>query len=210
VQLNNDKNQDELVQRRREQIITAARKVFAQKGYQGTKTEDIAAALGVGKGTLYRYFKDKKDLFVAVDDEGFKRLDAEIEQKGYPIEDPRERLKAILRCFFEFFDSNPDLVEIGMQMRSEFKDIYELRFTEGHNQHMGRLTELMREGMAKGYFRDADPVMAAKALSALAYGTLLQFYYRRTGERLSDYIQPITDFVMLGMLKQGGSGQNPE
>jgi AcrR family transcriptional regulator len=206
---NSERNNEELVVRRREQIITAARKVFARKGYQGTKTEDIADELGVGKGTLYRYFKDKRDLFMAVDQEGFKRLDMEVD-KGYPVENPRERLKAIVRCFFEFFDSNPDLIEIGMQMRTEFKDEYERRFTEGHDQHIGRLTELMREGMAKGYFREADPAMAARALSALVYGTLLQFYYRRTGERLSDYIQPITDFVMYGLLKQGGSGQNPD
>ena len=208
--MDNDRNnQDDLVQRRREQIISAARRVFARKGYQGTKTEDIAVELGVGKGTLYRYFKDKRDLFLAVDEEGFKRLQTEVDQRAYLIDDPRERLRAIVRVFYEFFDRDNDLIEIGMQMRTEFKDEYQRRFAEAHGGNIDRVAELMREGMARGCFREADPAMAAKALSALLYGTLLQFYYRRTGERLSDYVEPITNFVMLGLLKQGNNLQEP-
>jgi AcrR family transcriptional regulator len=192
----------ELTIRRREQIIAVARKVFAAKGYQVATTDDIIAELGVGKGTLYRYFKDKKELFLAVDDELSVMLDQAAEV-AYGLEDPRARLKALVRCFFEFFDANRDLVEIHMQMRSEFRDEYERRFSEGRDQHLNRVANLIREGVAKGYFRELDAVSAGKLFSALLYGTLLMFHDGGTGVRLSDYIEPTIDFVMSGLSKRG-------
>jgi AcrR family transcriptional regulator len=207
--VSNDKNQDELVQRRREQIITAARKVFAQKGYRCTKTEDIAAELGVGKGTLYRYFEDKRALFLAVDQEGFGRLE-ELAEPVYQMADPRERLKSLVKLFYEFFDKERDLIEIMMQMRSEFKDEYQMSFNQDHNKHVGRLTEILREGTAKGYFRQMDAGMAAKAIGAMLHGTLHDFYYKQSGERLADYAKPMTDFIMHGILtteKEQGNKQ---
>jgi AcrR family transcriptional regulator len=192
-------SQDEHVQRRRGQIITAARKVFAHKGYRCTKTEDIADELGVGKGTLYRYFKDKRDLFLAVDQEGFGRLE-ELAEPVYHLSDPRERLKALVKLFYEFFDKERDLIEIMMQMRSEFKDEYQLSFSQDHSKHVGRLADTLREGVAKGYFRQMDVVMAAKAIGAMLHGTLHDFYYKRSDEHLADYAQPMTDFIMHGIL----------
>ncbi|MFN8528050.1 MAG: TetR/AcrR family transcriptional regulator [Anaerolineae bacterium] len=51
---------------RREQILTAARIVFASKGYGATVIDDIAAAAGISKGLIYHYFPGKEDLFVAL------------------------------------------------------------------------------------------------------------------------------------------------
>jgi AcrR family transcriptional regulator len=203
------KNDGGLVERRREQIITVARRIFARKGYQSTTTDDIIAELGVGKGTLYRYFKDKKELFLAVDDEGFERLELSA-ATAYAIEDPRARLKALVRVFFEFFDSDRDLVEIHMQMRSEFRGEYERRFSEGRDRNLQRVANLVREGTARGYFHAVDPTSAAKSISALLYGTLLMFHDTGMGGRLSDYIQPTTGFVMSGLSKRGDEPQVSE
>lgn len=197
-----EEKHDELVHKRREQIIAAARKVFARKGYSWTKTEDIAAELGVGKGTLYRYFKDKRGLFLAVCDEGFARLEDIASRDAYPLGDPRERLRALVKVFYEFFDGEPDHIEIMMQLRGEFKEEYQQRFAEGNNRHTERLAQLLGEGTGLGHFRDVDPAMGALAISALLMGTLQDFYYRRRDKRLADYVGPITDFVMNGLLRE--------
>ena len=56
----------ELHARRRAQISGAARKVFAEKGYHSAQIADIARELEIGHGTVYRYFKDKRAVFIAV------------------------------------------------------------------------------------------------------------------------------------------------
>jgi AcrR family transcriptional regulator len=55
----------------RDKIIKNALKIFAQKGFYKTTVDDIAGATGVAKGTVYLYFKDKQDLYIATMDEHF-------------------------------------------------------------------------------------------------------------------------------------------
>ena len=55
------------------QIIHHASVVFARKGYNATKIDDVAASAGIGKGTVYEYFNSKQDLFLAVFDAYIKQ-----------------------------------------------------------------------------------------------------------------------------------------
>src|SRR2546421_13026570 len=60
--------------RRREEILDAAARVFAQKGYHEAGIADIAGALGIGHGTVYRYFKNKDDIAAGVTGRDVGRL----------------------------------------------------------------------------------------------------------------------------------------
>ena len=61
-------------QARRKQIVEAAYKLFGEKGYHATSIADVADALSIGHGTVYRYFKDKRDVFEAVVDHVSARI----------------------------------------------------------------------------------------------------------------------------------------
>ncbi len=58
-------------QKRREEILAAARDLFYEKGYQNTTVEEIAEAAEISKGTVYLYFASKDELYVSVILEGF-------------------------------------------------------------------------------------------------------------------------------------------
>src|ERR1700683_1762990 len=62
-----------LPERRREEILDAAAKLFAQHGYRNTDMEYVAAARDIAKGTIYRYFASKEELFFAAADRGMRR-----------------------------------------------------------------------------------------------------------------------------------------
>src|SRR5438270_542771 len=78
--------------RRREEILETASRVFAERGYQSADMQEISAALGVGKGTLYRYFASKEELFLTAVDRGMHRLRAAVEASYGDATDPLERL----------------------------------------------------------------------------------------------------------------------
>ena len=59
---------------RRQQILLAARDVFAKHGYHAAKIDDIVAAAGVARGTFYLYFEDKRAIFAELIDRAFARL----------------------------------------------------------------------------------------------------------------------------------------
>src|SRR5882762_344306 len=59
---------------RRQQILTSARDVFARRGYQAAKIDDIVAAAGIARGTFYLYFEDKRTIFEEIVDRAFTQI----------------------------------------------------------------------------------------------------------------------------------------
>src|SRR6516162_7666919 len=90
---------EEAFEARREEILDAATELFAQFGYSDAVTGALAERLGVGKGTLYRHFPSKRDLFLAAADRVMRRMRETIDASIAGIEDPLERTERGIRSF---------------------------------------------------------------------------------------------------------------
>ncbi|WP_030107940.1 TetR/AcrR family transcriptional regulator [Kutzneria albida] len=102
--------------RNRRKVLAAARRLFTERGEANVSMDDIAAAAGVGKGTLYRRFGDKGGLAIALLDEQERRLQSEILSGRPPLGPgvgPTMRLQAFIRAYCAFLDVNADLVLIS-------------------------------------------------------------------------------------------------
>jgi AcrR family transcriptional regulator len=69
---------------RRRQLLTAATAVFAQRGYRAAGISDIVATAGVARGTFYLYFASKAEVFLAIADDFYDRLEIQIAEGGAP------------------------------------------------------------------------------------------------------------------------------
>src|SRR3954471_10999862 len=107
----------QLAARRREEILDAAARLFAERGYSETDTQVLAEKLGVGKGTLYRYFPSKRDLFLAAADRVMRRLRQRVDERLADIQEPFERIAVGIRTFLEFCAEHPEYVELLVQER---------------------------------------------------------------------------------------------
>src|SRR5437773_3128535 len=107
---------------RTRQILDAAARLFAEHGYADTDTQLLADELGVGKGTLYRYFPSKQDLFLAAVDRVMQRMRQEIDASIADIVDPLDQIAEAIRTYLAFFADHPEFVELIMQERAQFKD----------------------------------------------------------------------------------------
>src|SRR5207237_793669 len=87
-------------ERTRERLLTAARNVFASRGYHAAKIEDIAAAGKVAKGTFYLHFKDKRAVFVELVDDVFDRL-----RRAILRVDVKADVAALVQAFYRHFQS---------------------------------------------------------------------------------------------------------
>ena len=107
---------DQLAERRRRQIIEAAYEVFSRKGYSAAGIADIAEELGIGHGTFYRYFKNKRDILDQVVDYGVERimdaLTLETTEPAKTLDEFREQLRRIGERLFALLDSEPGLGQI--------------------------------------------------------------------------------------------------
>src|SRR5580693_3124813 len=88
---------EELVERRRTEIIEAAYEVFSTRGYSASGIADIAEKLGIGHGTFYRYFKNKRDILDQVVDYGVERIVATLELEWASPAETVEEFKEQLR-----------------------------------------------------------------------------------------------------------------
>ena len=100
------KNAD-LKARRREEILSMATEMFAERGYQKTDLQVLADRLKVGKGTLYRYFPTKRALFLAAVRRGVQSLSAHVDAAVENLPDPVEQIAGGIRAYLEFFQTNP-------------------------------------------------------------------------------------------------------
>jgi AcrR family transcriptional regulator len=199
---------DILVQQRRGEILAAARNIFAKKGFAGTTIDDVADSLKVGKGTIYRYFADKKHLFIAVFENGMRGLRATIRNTIKPITDPAEKITLAIKTYLEFYENQPELIEIMMQVRSEFKDDYERVHMDLYNDYIVDVKDNLRAGIEKGIFRQMDVDKTAEIMSGTMQGFLQSFYMREFGEenasrsKLIDSSEAIRQFMLDGLLKR--------
>src|SRR5262249_50119289 len=95
-----------------ERMLDAAARLFATQRFHEVRMEDIAAEADVGKGTLYRYFNDKEELYLALLDRASRQLAARLHEQVAESDEPRRRLQTIVAALIQFFDEQPHLLDV--------------------------------------------------------------------------------------------------
>lgn len=121
-------------EQRQQEIIAAAVRAFADRGYQVTDMQTIADFAGVGKGTLYRHFPNKEELFKSALAHQLDILRARMLHARDSYSNPLCRLYAMMHAYLDYFDNHPDTVELFIQERAEFgRDVTPLYFQRMHH-----------------------------------------------------------------------------
>ena len=194
---------------RREQILDAATKLFAELGYADTDTQLIADRLRVGKGTLYRYFPSKRDLFLAAADRGMRKLCQYIDDAIAPIQDPPERIAVVVRSYLNFFAEHPELCELLIHERALFKDRKKPTYIEYREANRERLRMLYRSYIAEGQIRDMSVDRILDVLGDLLYGTMFTNYFSGRQKTVEEQTRDILDVVFYGILSDSGRERRP-
>jgi len=188
--------------RRQEEILGAAAKLFARDGYSDTTTQAVADLLQVGKGTIYRYFPTKRQLFLAAVDRMMWLLRETIESQVAEIDDPLQRIAKATETYLAFFAEHPESVELLIQERAQFKDREKPTYFQHRDATVERVRALFRRLIAEGRMRDISVERAADVMNDLVYGTMFTNYF--TGRRRSPVQQAkdIMDLFFLGILSE--------
>jgi AcrR family transcriptional regulator len=194
---------------RREEILEAATRLFAQHGYANTDTQRLADELRVGKGTLYRYFPSKSDLFLAAVDRGMRKLCEHIEASIAEIEDPPERISQVVYAYLGFFADHPELVELLIHERSQFKDRKKPTYFEHREANREHLRTLYRSYITEGQIRDMPVDRILDVLGDLLYGTMFTNYFSGRQKSVEAQARDILDVVFHGILSDVGRRRRP-
>ena len=191
-----------LRERRREEIVEAAVKLFAEHGYATTDTQALADSLAIGKGTLYRYFPSKEALFLAAVDRGMRQLGEAIDQSAAGIADPLDQIRAAIHAYLVFFQEHPEVVELMIQERAHFKDRKQPTYFEHRESHIGYWQEVYRALVAAGRCRDLPAERVHDVIGDLMYGAMFTNYVAGRRRPLGEQAEDILDLIFCGILTE--------
>jgi AcrR family transcriptional regulator len=182
--------------RRREELLEAARKVFAERGYHEAKVGEIAAAANVAKGTVYLYFPDKRSIFVELIDDLFGRLSAAILRVD-PAADVTDQIKHNIRAILSVLVDDPDTMKMLFAHASAVDPAFSAKIESFYEGLKQLLTESLEDGQQLGIVAEGDaPLYATFTLGALKeilWETTLRAEARRTREEIVDALYELLE-----------------
>jgi AcrR family transcriptional regulator len=158
--------------RRREQILDAAARVFAEKGYHEAGIADIATDLGIGHGTFYRYFANKKEIVNQAVDWAVRQITETVLEEdpsaSGSLTEHRAQIERVYLRLFTLQDRHPHLIRFLYRQATD-----PAKLGMALDGFLGYASRLIENGMAKGFLRpDIDVDVAAQALVAVMFDVM--------------------------------------
>jgi TetR/AcrR family fatty acid metabolism transcriptional regulator len=165
---------------KREQIVQAAIKVFAEKGLEKGKIADIAREAGIGKGTVYEYFSSKEDLFSAIEQFVIQGMLQDLQQWVEIDLPPRQKLEYIIDRSMETFlamgESLLIVTELWAQSaRGLWHGSSEMAIRGMYESYRKTIVTILQAGIDSGDFRAMDTEGVATLLMAFLDGLIWQY-----------------------------------
>ncbi len=188
-------------ERRRQQIMVAAKKVFTDKGFSKATMDDIASEAELSPGTIYLYFKNKEELYASLSLRILQYLQIRVEHVlNTPDLGPEQKLDAMMDAMYDVYDFDP-LVIINMfhlqssetlknlspELLAEIKEL-SAKSIEG-------LATIFEEGIKKGVFVDKHPVALSDIFWALFSGVVLWMTSKKIINANKDYLRPTLEMA---------------
>ena len=188
-------------ERRRQQIMVAAKRVFSEKGFSKTTMEDIAREAELSTGTLYLYFKNKEELFASLSFRILQYLLIRIEHVTREADKgPAEKLQDLRDALYDVYlfdpliiinmfhlQSSETLMNLSPQILDEMKVM--------SRKAMGEMAKIFKEGAGEGLFIDEHPLAMTDIIWALFAGLVLWEESKRIIDPNKNFLKPTMDIA---------------
>lgn len=183
------------------ELMTAARAVFREKGYDDASIAEIAERAGVGEGTLYRYFENKHDLLLKVLEDWYVGMIEDDDRQLRAVQGTRGRLHYLIRSHLTVIWREPvfcRLVLVELRSASDYRasTLFQL-----NRAYARRTLETIQEAVQSGEFRAEVPLSLVRDM---IYGCIEHHtwgYLRGDGDfSIEGVADTITDLVYRGLL----------
>jgi len=163
---------------KRDIILEAAVRVFAQKGYYNSRTLDISTEAGVAYGSLYHYFSSKDEILLSIFRERWHVLLERMDQINQTVSDPSEKILGIIHFIFRSYQHNPDMMKVLIMDVPRHAQFYSPENWKIYNEFLKNLADIFREGQERGiYCRDISPLIASYIIYGAVDMTIRQYVY---------------------------------
>jgi len=184
----------------RDAILAAGERVFGRRDYSQVQMDDVAAACGVGKGTLYRYFPSKQALYLAVTFDGIEKLRDELAAVVAEAPSATRALEQIVRRTLAFFWDRRGF--FALIHRHELEPDADVREWFAQRAELTRIVEdTIRRAIAAGDLRPIDPRLATEMLFGMLRAANR---YRTRTDAFETLVQTVMETFLRGVATPAG------
>jgi AcrR family transcriptional regulator len=198
---------DEEIQARKEEILRTATELFAEQGFSDAVTQALAERLQLGKGTIYKYFPSKRELFLAAADRVMRKMQEQILASIAGVEDGLEQVARAIVAFLTFFAAHPEYVELLIQERAQFKDRKRPTYFEHREVNVQRWRRLYARLIADGRVREIPVEQISDVVGNLIYGTMFTNFFAGQVKPVEQQAREILDIVFQSILTDAERGR---
>ncbi|HSK06277.1 MAG TPA: TetR/AcrR family transcriptional regulator [Acidimicrobiia bacterium] len=183
----------------RADVVAAAGRLFARRGYHGTSMRDLGRELGLLGSSLYAHVDSKQDLLVEVVEDGARLFHESARRASTVPGSALERLRALVTGHVEVVLSHQDVVRTYLNEARMLDDDHRARVIAARDSYEKTFREVIADGIGDGSFRpDVDPKMSS--IFILSVLNALERWYRPDGELDGDALaERMARFVEAGL-----------
>lgn len=188
---------------RREEILKAAQKVFAKKGFHDATISDVAKRARVSDTTIYEYFSTKEDLLFSIPLET-TRKGLEWEANLNYMRGAANKIRALIYSYLQFYQNNPDYAAVVMLILKQNRNFLNTETYQVIRQGFRIILTVIEEGIAFGEFKkDTDPYLVRHVMLGAIEHLLIRKLLLGKPEDLLKYVDPLTDLIVEGIKREG-------
>ena len=202
----------------RHRILDAARGVFFRDGFMQANLDEVASIAGVAKGTLYRYFENKADLYVAILAENGQVFEERMREAGTGPGSAGDRLRSISRFYFTHWTQHSEYFQIfwALENQNVIGDLPEELVgdvTQLWEKCLGILEGVIRDGVDAGEFAKCDPWEVANILWTVGNGLiqteLVAPRRELRGKPLEEVFKDMVELFLRGLARESDASGGP-
>ncbi|MBI1957733.1 MAG: TetR/AcrR family transcriptional regulator [Candidatus Rokubacteria bacterium] len=183
-----------------QQIIDAAVRVFARKGYYNSRVSDIAKEAGIAAGTIYLYFRTKDDILVTLFREKMTEFVGTVRKAIADEPDAVAKLRRLIHLHFELLEGRPELAEVVQVEQRQGQKFFRGASAHEISSYFALIGSVLEEGVAEGRLRPTLPVkIATKTLFGAMDQMATSWVLGKRGYQLADTADAVADIFLQGV-----------
>ncbi|MGQ9859944.1 MAG: TetR/AcrR family transcriptional regulator [Thermodesulfobacteriota bacterium] len=192
---------------RKEQILKAAERVFARKGFQESTVSDVAREAGLSEATIYEYFPSKEELLFSIPGETTRKGKEILEFHLQYVRGAANKIRSIIYHYLSFYQNNPDYAAIAMLVLKQNRKFIETEAYQMVREGSRVILRVVEEGIASGEFSPhINPFLVRSVILGTIENILIRKLLHGKPEDLVAFVDPLTDLVIRGIARGAVSG----
>ena len=183
-----------------QQIIEAAVRVFARRGYYNSRVSDIAREAGIAAGTIYLYFKTKDDILVTLFRDKMAEFVDSLRKAIAGEGDAARKVRTLVRLHFSLLEKDPELAEVLQVELRQGQKFFRGASGQEIGAYFALIGSVLEEGVGEGRFRSS---LSVKVATKMLFGAMDQmatsWVLGKRGYRLADTADAVAEIFLQGV-----------